>query len=89
MSKLPKEKYIRIPLDVFKGWITEIMKQPEMRFASPEIVAKEMEEQFGGRASSHLHKMRGMRLKMEDFLTKEHYYEKINKKNRKQLRRKM
>ena len=69
MSKLPTEKYLIIPTDVFKGWITEIMKQSEMRFASPKIVAKEMEVQFGGRASSHLHKMRAMRLKMEEFLT--------------------
>ena len=69
MNKLPAKKYLRIHPDQFKGWITEIMKEPVMRYATASVVAAEIEKRHGGKATSHLHKIRAMRLDVQDFLT--------------------
>ena len=69
MKKLPAKKYLRIHPDQFKGWITEIMKEPVMRYATASVVAAEIEKRHGGKATSHLHKIRAMRLDVQDFLT--------------------
>ena len=68
-NKLSNKKYLRIHPDQFKGWITEIMKEPVMRYATAAIVAAEIEKRHGGKATSHLHKIRAMRLDVQDFLT--------------------
>jgi len=68
-NKLSNKKYLRIHPDQFKGWITEIMKEPVMRYATASVVAAEIEKRHGGKATSHLHKIRAMRLDVQDFLT--------------------
>ena len=68
-NKLSNKKYLRIHPDQFKGWITEIMKEPVMRYATAAIVAAEIEKRHGGKATSHLYKIRAMRLDVQDFLT--------------------
>ena len=68
-AKLSSKKYLRIHPDQFKGWITEIMKEPEMRYATASVVADEIEKRYGGKATSWLHKIRAMRIDVQDFLT--------------------
>lgn len=68
VKKLKKEKYIRIKPDVFKGWISEIMKEERFRYASARVVAEEIQRRYGGLVSSHMGRIRAMRLNMQDFL---------------------
>ena len=68
-AKLSSKKYLRIHPDQFKGWITEIMKEPVMRYATASVVADEIEKRHGGKSTSHLHKIRAMRIDVQDFLT--------------------
>ena len=70
-TKLKNKKYLRIEPETFKGWIREIMKSEGMRYAPPQVVAEEIEKRYGGLATSHLHRIRAMRLKMQDFLPRE------------------
>ena len=71
VKKLRGKKYIRIKPDVFRGWIREIMKEERFRYAPPQVVADEIQERYGGLASSHLARIRAMRLNMQDFLPEE------------------
>ncbi len=68
VKKLKTEKYIRIKPDVFKGWIREIMKEERFRYATPQVVAEEIQQRHGGLVSSHMGRIRAMRLNMQDFL---------------------
>lgn len=67
-KKLSNKKYLRIHPDQFRGWITEIMKEPEMRYASAKVVADEIEKRYGGKAISWLHKIRAMRIDVQNFV---------------------
>lgn len=69
-KKLPNKKYLRIHDEQFIEWITEIMSQEHMKYANAQDVANEIEEQFGGVASSHCARIRRMRLNVRDFLPK-------------------
>ena len=69
-KKLPNRKYLRIHDEQFIEWITEIMAQEQMKYANTQDVAKEIEAQFGGVASSHFLRIRRMRLNVRDFLPK-------------------
>lgn len=69
-KKLPNKKYLRIHNEQFIEWITEIMSQEHMKYANAQDVANEIEEQFGGVASSHFLRIRRMRLNVRDFLPK-------------------
>ena len=69
-KKLPNKKYLRIHDEQFIEWITEIMSQEHMKYANAQDVANEIEEQFGGVASSHFLRIRRMRLNVRDFLPK-------------------
>lgn len=71
IKKLRGEKYIRIKPDVFRSWIREIMKEDRFRYASARVVADEIQRRYGGLASSHLGRIRAMRLNMQDFLPRE------------------
>ena len=42
-EKLPAKKYLRIHDEQFKEWITEIMKQPHMKYANVTDLAQEIE----------------------------------------------
>ncbi len=70
-TKLPKVKYLRIHDTQLKEWIIEIMKDEKMRFARANDVALEIQERYGGLASSHLNKIRKMRLNVQDYLPEE------------------
>ena len=70
-KKLKNKKYLRIEPETFKGWIREIMKSEGMRYAPPQVVAEEIEKRYGGLATSHLYRIRAMRLNMQDFLPRE------------------
>jgi len=69
--KYPKEKYVKISSVEFRSWITEIMNEPKFCYADAKIVAKEIEHRFGGIASSHLYKIRAMRLDVRSFVNNE------------------
>ena len=69
--KKNKKKYNRIHPETFRGWISEIMKDPKFCYATGNIVAAEIERRFGGRASSHLYKIRAMRIDVQEFVPKE------------------
>lgn len=71
VKKLKTKKYIRIKPDVFKGWISEIMKEERFRYASARVVAEEIQKRYGGLVSSHMGRIRAMRLNMQDFLPRE------------------
>ena len=68
VKKLEEKKHIRIKSDVFKSWIREIMKEERFRYAPPQVVADEIQKRYGGLASSHMGRIRAMRLNMQDFL---------------------
>ena len=68
VKKLKGKKYIRIKPDVFKNWIREIMKEERFRYAAARVVADEIQKRHGGLASSHMGRIRAMRLNMQDFL---------------------
>lgn len=68
-TKLKNKKYLRIEPDTFKGWIREIMKEERFRYAPPQVVADEIQRRHGGLSSSHLGRIRAMRLNMQDFLS--------------------
>ena len=70
-TKLPKVKYLRVHDTQLKEWILEIMKDEKMRFARANDVALEIQERYGGIASSHLNKIRKMRLNVQNFLPEE------------------
>lgn len=70
-TKLPKVKYLRVHDTQLKEWIIEIMKDEKMRFARANDVALEIQERYGGIASSHLNKIRKMRLDVQDYLPEE------------------
>ena len=57
VKKLKTKKYIRIKPDVFKGWISEIMKEERFRYASARVVAEEIQKRYGGLVSSHMGKL--------------------------------
>ncbi len=69
VKKLKREKYLRIKPEVFKNWIREIMKEERFRYAPPQVVADEIQKRHGGLATSHLGRIRAMRLNMQDFLS--------------------
>ena len=69
VKKMRGKKYIRIKPDVFKNWIREIMKEERFTYASAQVVADEIQRRHGGLSSSHLGKIRAMRLNMQDFLS--------------------
>lgn len=69
-EKLPAKKYLRIHDDQFKEWITEIMKQPHMKYANITDLAQELENVYGGVATSHMHKLRALRINVKDYLPK-------------------
>lgn len=71
VKKLKEKKHIRIKPDVFKNWIREIMKEERFRYAPPQVVADEIQKRHGGLASSHMGRIRAMRLNMQDFLPRE------------------
>ena len=71
VKKMRGKKYIRIKPDVFKSWIREIMKEERFRYASARVVADEIQKRHGGLASSHMGRIRAMRLNMQDFLSRE------------------
>ena len=70
-TKLPKIKYLRVHDTQLKEWILEIMKDDKMRFARANDVALEIQERYGGIASSHLNKIRKMRIDVQNFLPEE------------------
>ena len=67
-EKLPSRKYIRIHDDMFIEWITEIMKDEKMKFANKTDLANEIVKQYGGVATSHLFKMRNLKINLKDYL---------------------
>ena len=69
-KKLPNRKYLRIHDEQFIEWITEIMSQEKMKYAKAPDVAKEIERIYGGVATSHMHKIRHLRLDIEEFRPK-------------------
>ena len=69
-KKLPNKKYLRIHDEQFKEWITEVLKQEKMKYAKAPDVAKEIERIYGGVATSHMHKIRQLRLDIEEFRPK-------------------
>ena len=69
-EKLPNKKYLRIHDEQFKEWIREVLKQEKMKYAKPTDVAEEIERIYGGVATSHMHKIRHLRLDIEEFRTK-------------------
>lgn len=70
-TKLKNKKYLRIAPETFKGWISEIMKEERFRYASARVVAEEIQKRYGGLVSSHMGRIRAMRLNMQDFLPRE------------------
>ena len=70
-KKLPKRKYLRIHEQQFREWIIEVMKQEKMRFANSFDVANEIERIYGGVATSHMHRIRSLRINVQDYLPKE------------------
>ena len=68
-QKLSKKNYQRIPNETFEEWITEIMKEPTMRYANAPVVAVEIEKRYGGLSRSHLYRIYGMRIDVQDYLT--------------------
>ena len=69
--KYPKKKYLKISPEKFRSWIVEIMNEPKFYYADAKIVAKEIEHRFGGLASSHLYKIRAMRIDVRTFVNNE------------------
>ena len=69
-KKLPSKKYLRIHDEQFKEWIREVLKQEKMKYAKPTDVAEEIERIYGGLATSHMHKIRHLRLDIEEFRPK-------------------
>jgi len=67
-KKLPNKKYLRIHPGQFKEWISEIMSEEKFKYSSKQDVANEIEKRHGGVATSHLFKIRNLRLNIEDYL---------------------
>jgi len=68
--KKPNRKYLRIPDEQFLEWVTDIMKEERMKYASTQDLAKEIELKYGGVGSSHFFRIRRMRLNVRDFVPK-------------------
>lgn len=66
-KKLPNHKFLHIHPEQFKLWVSDVMNEPHMQFASPADVAERIEQKFGGVKSSHLQRIYRMRLNVSDF----------------------
>ncbi len=69
-EKLPNKRYLRIHDEQFKEWIREVLKEEKMKYAKAPDVAEEIERLYGGVATSHMHKIRHLRLDIEEFRPK-------------------